>query len=182
MNAVLLPLRLSIFVFIVLAVIYAIRNRVPNDRRLVGALLAGAGSPACAVLVGHDPDFTELLGELVAGAGVDGLANQPAGAQVRFQTDSPSLSVRVAIDCPPNMDHMPATGQCGVDCYVGAPRAQRFWSIARPAMGKSEYEASLFADLPSALANTVEIAKRCNLGLVLGKPQLPDFATPLVGG
>jgi len=40
----------------------------------VEALLAGAGSPACAVLVGHDPDFTELLGELVAGAGVDGLA------------------------------------------------------------------------------------------------------------
>ncbi|MCE1249999.1 MAG: PHP domain-containing protein, partial [Comamonadaceae bacterium] len=35
-----------------------------------------------------------------------------------------------------------------------------------------------FADLPSALANTVEIAKRCNLTLVLGKPQLPDFPTP----
>ena len=40
----------------------------------------------------------------------------------------------------------------------------------------------LFADLPSALANTVEIAKRCNLSLVLGKPQLPDFETPLVDG
>ena len=38
----------------------------------------------------------------------------------------------------------------------------------------------LFADLPSALANSVEIAKRCNLSLVLGKPQLPDFETPLV--
>ena len=40
---------------------------------------------------------------------------------------------------------------------------------------------ALFADLPSALANTVEIAKRCNLSLVLGKPLLPDFATPLRG-
>ena len=39
---------------------------------------------------------------------------------------------------------------------------------------------ALFADLPSALANTVEIAKRCNLSLVLGKPQLPDFETPVV--
>ena len=39
---------------------------------------------------------------------------------------------------------------------------------------------ALFADLPSALANAVEIAKRCNLTLVLGKPQLPDFPTPLV--
>ena len=41
---------------------------------------------------------------------------------------------------------------------------------------------SLFADLPSALDNTVEIAKRCNLSLVLGKPQLPEFPTPLVDG
>ncbi len=41
---------------------------------------------------------------------------------------------------------------------------------------------ALFADLPSALRNSVEIAKRCNLSLVLGKPQLPDFATPLVEG
>ncbi len=41
---------------------------------------------------------------------------------------------------------------------------------------------ALFADVPSALSNSVEIAKRCNLSLVLGKPQLPDFATPLVEG
>jgi DNA polymerase III subunit alpha len=41
---------------------------------------------------------------------------------------------------------------------------------------------ALFADIPSALANTVEIAKRCSLTLVLGKPQLPDFPTPLVNG
>ena len=37
---------------------------------------------------------------------------------------------------------------------------------------------ALFADMPSALANTLEIARRCNLSLVLGKPQLPDFPTP----
>ncbi len=37
---------------------------------------------------------------------------------------------------------------------------------------------ALFADLPSALANTLQIAKRCNLVLELGKPQLPDFPTP----
>ena len=36
----------------------------------------------------------------------------------------------------------------------------------------------LFADIPSALANTLEIAKRCNVSLVLGKPQLPDYPTP----
>ncbi|MCS4508695.1 DNA polymerase III subunit alpha [Xylophilus ampelinus] len=37
---------------------------------------------------------------------------------------------------------------------------------------------ALFADVPSAIANTVEVAKRCNLVFDLGKPQLPDFPTP----
>ncbi len=37
---------------------------------------------------------------------------------------------------------------------------------------------TLFADVPSALANTVEIARRCNLTLSLGKPQLPNYPTP----
>ena len=40
----------------------------------------------------------------------------------------------------------------------------------------------LFSDVPSALANSVEIAKRCNLSLVLGKPQLPNYPTPLADG
>ncbi|NMM09207.1 MAG: DNA polymerase III subunit alpha [Polaromonas sp.] len=40
----------------------------------------------------------------------------------------------------------------------------------------------LFADVPSALANTLEIAKRCSLTLVLGKPMLPDYPTPEVDG
>ncbi|HEX2603854.1 MAG TPA: DNA polymerase III subunit alpha [Oxalicibacterium sp.] len=38
--------------------------------------------------------------------------------------------------------------------------------------------AELFADMPNALRNSVEIAKRCNLTLTLGKPQLPNFPTP----
>ncbi|MEM7084114.1 MAG: DNA polymerase III subunit alpha [Pseudomonadota bacterium] len=38
--------------------------------------------------------------------------------------------------------------------------------------------AALFDDLPEALANTVEIARRCNLELTLGKSVLPDFPVP----
>ncbi|MFI3198425.1 MAG: DNA polymerase III subunit alpha [Methylococcaceae bacterium] len=37
---------------------------------------------------------------------------------------------------------------------------------------------TLFADIPEALANTVEIAKRCNLKLTLGENFLPDFPVP----
>ncbi len=36
----------------------------------------------------------------------------------------------------------------------------------------------LFADIPEALANSVEIARRCNLVLELGKPYLPDYPVP----
>jgi DNA polymerase-3 subunit alpha len=35
-----------------------------------------------------------------------------------------------------------------------------------------------FSDLPSALANSVEIAKMCNLTLTLGQARLPEFPTP----
>ncbi len=46
----------------------------------------------------------------------------------------------------------------------------------------SEHMVTLFADVPSALANSVEIAKRCNLTLELGKAMLPEFPTPEVDG
>ncbi|HKK13874.1 MAG TPA: DNA polymerase III subunit alpha [Gammaproteobacteria bacterium] len=41
-----------------------------------------------------------------------------------------------------------------------------------------EEMAALFSDLPEALDNTVEIAKRCNLGLTLGRNVLPEFPVP----
>ncbi len=37
---------------------------------------------------------------------------------------------------------------------------------------------ALFSDIPEALSNSVEIAKRCNLQLSLGKVCLPDFPIP----
>ncbi|AKH19315.1 DNA polymerase III subunit alpha [Sedimenticola thiotaurini] len=38
--------------------------------------------------------------------------------------------------------------------------------------------AELFADIPEALENSVEIARRCNIELTLGKNFLPDFPIP----
>ncbi|HUN70056.1 MAG TPA: DNA polymerase III subunit alpha [Burkholderiales bacterium] len=44
---------------------------------------------------------------------------------------------------------------------------------------KSQDEmAQLFADVPQALENAVEIARRCNLEIELGKSRLPAFPTP----
>ena len=60
---------------------------------------------------------------------------------------------------------------------LGNPRRVRRFTREQYFKSKAEM-AKLFDDLPSALANSVEIAKRCNLTLVLGKPQLPNFPTP----
>ncbi|MBI3045008.1 MAG: DNA polymerase III subunit alpha [Betaproteobacteria bacterium] len=44
---------------------------------------------------------------------------------------------------------------------------------------KSQAEmAQAFRDVPQALANSVEIARRCNLSIELGKTRLPPFQTP----
>ncbi|MEY4265082.1 MAG: polymerase subunit alpha, partial [Pseudomonadota bacterium] len=41
---------------------------------------------------------------------------------------------------------------------------------------------ALFADIPSAITNSVNIAKRCHMQLSLGKPQLPEYPTPIEDG
>ena len=64
---------------------------------------------------------------------------------------------------------------------LGNPRRVRRFTREQYFKSAEQMQA-LFADVPSALANTVEIARRCNLTLVLGKPQLPEFPTPEVNG
>ena len=60
---------------------------------------------------------------------------------------------------------------------------RRIRKFTRDQYFKSSAEmAALFSDVPSALANTVEIARRCHLTLTLGKPQLPNFPIPPVNG
>ncbi|WP_414451330.1 DNA polymerase III subunit alpha [Burkholderia sp. 22PA0099] len=57
------------------------------------------------------------------------------------------------------------------------PRRQKRFTTDQCFRTQAEM-AALFADIPSAVQNTVEIAKRCNLKLELGKPKLPLFPTP----
>ena len=57
------------------------------------------------------------------------------------------------------------------------PRRPRRYSAEQSLRSPAEM-AELFADLPEALENSVEIAKRCNLELTLGKNFLPDFPVP----
>ena len=57
------------------------------------------------------------------------------------------------------------------------PRRPR-WFTEDQYLLPSDDMARRFSDVPSALANSVAIAQRCNLTLELGQPQLPDFPTP----
>ncbi len=60
---------------------------------------------------------------------------------------------------------------------LGNPRRQRRFTEQQYFKTQSEME-SLFSDLPSAVANSVAVAQRCNLVLELGRPQLPLFPIP----
>ncbi len=57
------------------------------------------------------------------------------------------------------------------------PRRPRNYSEYQYLRSGEEMQA-LFGDLPEALENSVEIAKRCTLNLELGKPYLPNYPIP----
>ncbi|WP_168120022.1 SGNH/GDSL hydrolase family protein [Paenibacillus sp. HB172176] len=87
---------------------------------------------------------------------VDQLANCTAGGQISFRTDSPRLAVSVELSAPANMYHMPATGQCGVDVYLGEPGRQRFLSTARFDRQQQSYEVILY-ELPQGESRHVTL-------------------------
>ncbi|MRX28315.1 DNA polymerase III subunit alpha [Kangiella sp. HZ709] len=60
---------------------------------------------------------------------------------------------------------------------LGDPRRPRDYSNQQYLRSADEM-IELFSDIPEAIENTVEIAKRCNLDLMLGKYFLPDFPIP----
>ncbi len=76
--------------------------------------------------------------------GIDQLANCTAGGQVAFRSNSRRLVVRAELAGPADMNHMPATGQCGFDLYLGAPFAQRFQMVTKYDHRQTTYDAVLF--------------------------------------
>ena len=60
---------------------------------------------------------------------------------------------------------------------LGDPRRPRPYTTEQYFKSQDEM-ATLFVDLPEALLNSIEIAKRCNLTLELGASKLPEFPIP----
>jgi DNA polymerase-3 subunit alpha len=60
---------------------------------------------------------------------------------------------------------------------LASGRRQRRFTAAQYLTSQAEM-VEKFSDLPQALANSIEIARRCSVTLQLGRPQLPNFPTP----
>ncbi len=65
----------------------------------------------------------------------------------------------------------------GMGRTLDDPRRPKLYSNQQYLKSADEMR-ELFADLPEALENTVEIAKRCTVELELGKNYLPDYPVP----
>lgn len=75
---------------------------------------------------------------------VDFLANHTAGGQISFQSNTQHLAVKVTLTGPADMPHMPSTGQCGFDLYIGSAHAQRFHNTTKYDQRETAYEILLF--------------------------------------
>ncbi|OCT12233.1 hypothetical protein A8709_30820 [Paenibacillus pectinilyticus] len=78
---------------------------------------------------------------------VNNLANCTAGGQIRFTTNAASLAVKVKLSGTANMYHMPATGQCGFDCYIGEPGEQHYVGTSRYDHTQTEYESVFYQNM-----------------------------------
>jgi lysophospholipase L1-like esterase len=118
---------------------------------------------------------------------VERLAACTAGGQVAFRSDSPQVAVRAELAGVADMNHMPATGQCGFDLYVGPPGAQRFVGVTKYDHRQSAYEVVLFDHPERAMRDFTlnfplyQGVKRVHLGLAPGACLAPPPAWARAG-
>ena len=76
---------------------------------------------------------------------VDDLANNTAGGQIRFQTDSGRVFIRAKLGDLDPYYHMTSTALSGFDVYVGEPGKQRFVSTLKFEVGSTDFDAQIFS-------------------------------------
>lgn len=84
---------------------------------------------------------------------VSSLANHTAGGQIRFQSNTKQLAIRVKLTGSVYMSHMAGTGQCGFDCYIGTTGCQYYVGTAKFSQSKSMYEYQFFNMEKSEMRN-----------------------------
>ncbi len=154
-------------------------------------VLAGAGSDVGQCLVeGREDDAGRYLAQWQNGFGDRfylELTRTGRDAERLFEPAALRLAAR--LDCPvvasndarfleaADFDAHEARVCIATGRVLGDSRRPRDYSPEQ-FLRSSEEMVALFADLPGALENTVEIARRCTLTLTLGQYALPEFPVP----
>ncbi len=76
--------------------------------------------------------------------GVEGLANHTAGGQIRFNTNSKRILIKVKLREKSGMYHMPATGQSGFDLYMELNGENRYIKTTRFPVDSTRYKVELY--------------------------------------
>ena len=148
------------------------------------------GEPGQALLAGKPEEAERLVGEWLEVFGDRYyLELQRTDRKGELAVNNGSLAIAVKLDVPVVATNdvrllsaedfeSHETRVCIHDRRVLAdPNRPKNYSD-RQYLRSAEEMCELFADVPEALENTVEIAKRCNLTLTLGESVLPDFPIP----
>ncbi|MDR2365951.1 MAG: DNA polymerase III subunit alpha [Zoogloeaceae bacterium] len=151
---------------------------------------AGLGDVGEAVLAGHGEQAkARALAWEALFPGAFYLEVQRSGQPQEEQLVQASIHLAAELDLPVaathpvqflNQDDFRAheARVCIAEGYtLGDTRRPRTFTEAQYFKSQAEM-VELFADLPEALENTLEIARRCNLELTLDKNFLPQFPTP----
>lgn len=79
-----------------------------------------------------------------------------AGGQMRFRTNSTKLEIDVELTAPANMYHMPATGQCGFDCYVSIPSGElKYCGTTRYDHAQVKYRSTLYENMEPEMREVI---------------------------
>jgi len=82
-------------------------------------------------------------------APLDNLADNTAGGQLHFRTDSPSLHIAVVLKEVNGLSGMSAAAQGGFDCYVGSDYYDlKHYATTAFSPASRDYRYTFFADLP----------------------------------
>lgn len=99
---------------------------------------------------------------------VDSLANCCSGGQISFMTNSECLAVSATFETAPNMYHMPATGQQGVDLYIGECGKMKYAATPRFEHSQKAYTIPAFEEAPNEM-------RKITINMPLYNSPLLDF-------
>ncbi len=103
---------------------------------------------------GKDGSLRRLPENAGFSPGVAGLSEYTAGGRIDFRSNTKRIWVKVKLKNPSHMDHMPDTGSCGCDLYIGPAGRSYMLGTSRFQAGANEYESRMHNyELPGTMEN-----------------------------